>query len=142
MKIKKPIQIPNGTPIYDTVRGFKVDHPASQFQVSQQKGQNYACHGCCINSHYIKGIPHSFKCPKINFYDRISKIHATASSKEWLKNNTIVTLYHHLGLPALIDEHQQRHIKTSSLTNNLFKYHLKLKCMEFSECQLCYSPHH
>ena len=116
LKIKKPIQIPDGIQIYDTVRAFKGDHPASQFEAGQQKGGNYACHGCCINSHCIKSIPHSFKCPTINLSDRISKIHATASSKERLKNNTIVKLYHHLDLPALIDEHQQQNIKTSSLT--------------------------
>ena len=104
LKIKKPIQTPDGIPIYDTVRAFKGDHPASQFEVGQQKGGNYACHGCCINSHCIKSIPHSFKCSTINLYDRINKIHATESSKERLKINAIVKLYHHLDLPALIDE--------------------------------------
>ena len=94
LKIKKPIQTPDGIPIYDTIRAFKGDHPASQFEAGQQKGGNYTCHGCCINSHCVKCIPHSFKCPTINLYDRISKIHATASSKERLKNNTIVKLYH------------------------------------------------
>ena len=104
LKIKKAIQTTDGIRIYDTVRAFKGDHPASQFEAGQQKGGNYACHGCCINSHCIKSIPHSFKCSTINLYDRINKIHATASSKERLKINAIVKLYHHLDLPALIDE--------------------------------------
>ena len=79
LKIKKPIQTPDGIPIYDTVRDFKGDHSASQFEAGQQKGGNYACYGCCINSHCIKSNTHSFKCPTINLYDKISKIHATAS---------------------------------------------------------------
>ena len=111
----------------DTVRAFKGDHPASQFEAGQQKGENYAFHGCCINPHCKKSIPHSFKCLAINLYDRISKIHATASSKERLKNNTIVKLYHHLDLPALIDEHQQRNIKTSSLTKQSLQASLELE---------------
>ena len=102
--------------MYNTVRDFKGDHPASQFEAGKQKGGNYAYHGCCINSHYIKSIPASFKCSTINLSDTISKIHATASSKERLKNNSILKLYHHLDLPALIDKHQQRSIKASSLT--------------------------
>ena len=127
LKIKKPIQTPDGIPIYDTVRAFKGDHPASQFEVGQQKGKNYTCHGCCINSHCIKSIRHSFKCPTINLYERISKIHSTKSSKEQLKNNTIVKIYHHLDLPALIDEHQQRNIKTSSLTKQSLQASLELE---------------
>ena len=54
LNIKKTIQTPDGIQIYDTVRAFKGDHPASQFEAGQQKGGNYACHGCCINSHCIK----------------------------------------------------------------------------------------
>ena len=127
LKIKKPIQIPDGIPIFDTIRAFKGDHPASQFEAGQQKGRNYACHGCCINSHCIKSIPHSFKCPTINLYNKISKIHATASSKERLKSNTIVKLYHHLDLPALIDEHPQRNIKTSSLIKQSLQASLELE---------------
>ena len=127
MKIKKPIQTPDGILIYDTVRAFKGDHPASQFEAGQQKGGNYACHGCCINSHCIKSIPHSFKCPTINLCNRISKIHVTTSSKERLKNNTIVKRYHHLDLAALINEHQQRNIKTSSLTKQPLQASLELE---------------
>ena len=121
LKIKKPIQTPDGIPICNTVRAFKGDHPASQFEAGQQKGENYAFHGCCINPHCKKSIPHSFKCLAINLYDRISKIHATASSKERLKNNTIVKLYHHLDLPFLIDEYQQRNTGCPKKTLHNFK---------------------
>ena len=85
LKIKKPIQTPDGVPIYDTVRDFNGDYPPSQFEVRQQKGGNYACHGSYINSHCIKSISHSFKCAAINLYDTISKIHPAASSKERLQ---------------------------------------------------------
>ena len=127
LKIKIPIQTPDGIQIYDTVRAFKGDHPASQFEAGQQKVGNHASHGCCINSHYIKSIPHSFKWPTINLSDTICKIHATVSSKERLKNNTIVKLYHHLDLPDLIPEHQQRNIKTSSLTKKPLQASLELE---------------
>ena len=121
LKIKKPIQTPDCIPICNTVRAFKCDHPASQFEAGQQKGGNYAFHGCCINPHCKKSMPHSFKCLAISRYDRISKIHATASSKERLKNNTIVKPYHHLVLPFLIDEHQQRNTGCPKKTSHNFK---------------------
>ena len=127
LKIENPVQAPDGIPIYDTARAFKGDHSASQFEAGQQKGGNYASHRCFINSHCIKCIPHSFKCPTINLNDRISKIHATVSSKERLKNNTVVKLYHHLDLPALIDEHQQRNIKTSCLTKQSLQATLEIE---------------
>ena len=74
LNIKNPIQTPDGTQIYDTVRAFKGDHPASQFEGGQQKEWNYPCHGCCINSHCIKSIPNSSKSPTINLSDRIYEI--------------------------------------------------------------------
>ena len=47
---KKLLITTDGIEINDIVRAFKNDHRASQFEVGQQIGGNYARHGCCINS--------------------------------------------------------------------------------------------
>ena len=47
--------------------------------------------------------------------------------KRAAKNNAIIKLYHHLDLPVLIDEYQQRNIKTSSLTKQSLQVSLELK---------------
>ena len=47
---KKLLITTDGIEINDIVRAFKKDHRASQFEVGQQIGGNYARHGCCINS--------------------------------------------------------------------------------------------
>ena len=47
--------------------------------------------------------------------------------KRAAKNNAIVKLYHHLDLPALIDEYQQRNIKTSSPTKQSLQVSLEPK---------------
>ena len=114
LEIKKPLITTNGIEINDIVRAFKGDHPASQFEAGQQKGGNYACHGCCINSNCAKRLPCSFKCNTLSLSDRI-KIHASTSSPHRLQNNTIIKLFDHLSLPELIDEHQQHKIQTPSL---------------------------
>ena len=101
LEIKKPLITTEGIEINDIVRAFKGDHPASQFEAGQQKGGNYACHGCCINSNCAKRLPCSFKCNTLSLSDRI-KIHASTSSPHRLQNNTIIKLFDHLSLPELM----------------------------------------
>ena len=113
LEIKKPLTTTDGKAF--KVRAFKGDHPASQFEAGQQKGGNYACHGCCINSNCAKSLPHSFKCNTLSLSDRIKKILASTSSKQRLQNNTIIKLFDHLSLPELMDEHQQHKIQSPSL---------------------------
>ena len=115
IEIKKPLITTDGIEINNIVRAFKGDHPASQFEVAQQKGGNYACLGCCISSNCAKSLPHLFKCNTLSLSDRINKTHASTSSQHWLQNNTIIKLFDHLSLPELIDEHQQRKIQSPSL---------------------------
>ena len=50
LEIRKPLITTDDIEINDIVRAFKGDHSASQFEAGQQKGGNYACHDCCINS--------------------------------------------------------------------------------------------
>ena len=82
LEIKKPLITTDGIEINDIVRAFKGDHPASQFEVGQQKGGNYACHGCYRNSNCTKSLPHSFKCNALSLYYRINKVHASTSSQQ------------------------------------------------------------
>ena len=44
-----PIKTTTGIEIADTLRIFKGDSPAWQFEAGQQKGGNYFCCGCPIN---------------------------------------------------------------------------------------------
>ena len=66
LEIQKPLITNNGMEINDTVRAFKGDHSASQFEAGQQKWGNYAYHGCCINSNCPKSLHHLFKCNLIH----------------------------------------------------------------------------
>ena len=85
LEIKKSFITTDGIEINDIVRAFKGDHPESQFKAGQQKGGNYACHSCCLNSNCAKSLPYSFKCNTLSQSDRINKIHASTSSQRRYK---------------------------------------------------------
>ena len=127
LEIKKPLITTDGIEINDVIWAFKGDHPASQFEARQQKGGNYACHGCCMNSNCAKSLLHSLKCNTLSLPNRISKIYASASSQNRLQNNTIIKLFDYSSLPELIDEHQQRKLQSSSLNKQSLQTSFDMK---------------
>ena len=103
LDLKTPIDV-DGIYLHDILRAFQWDHPDSQFESGQQKGGNFVCHGCAIDSNCHRNLPRSFKLPKLSLQDRINKIHTSRSSQNRLKKK-VVKIYDNLDLADLIDEH-------------------------------------
>ena len=123
--LKTPIEV-DGIYLHDILRAFKGDHPASQFEAGQQKGGNFVCHGCAIESNCHRNLPHSFKLPTLSLQDRINKIHTSLSSQNRLKKK-VVKIYDNLDLADLIDEHQQRNIPTKTITKQYLRTSLNME---------------
>ena len=73
--------------MHDILRAFKGDHPASQFEAGQQKGGNFVCHGCAIESNCHRNLPHSFKLPTLSLQDRIQNTHISFITKSFEKKS-------------------------------------------------------
>ena len=67
LDLKTPIEV-DGIYLHDTLRTCYGDLHASQFKSGQQKGSNYVCHGCAIDSNCHKSLPHSFKLPTLGAF--------------------------------------------------------------------------
>ena len=109
LKLKDPVTV-DGIEINDTMRNFKGDHPASQFEAGQRKGGNYACHGCGINSHCIKSYVHAFKCKTLSLKNRVDKILDSVESIDKIKQGK-VKLYNDLSKVGIMMELNQRQVK-------------------------------
>ena len=116
LQIQQSLTTNDGIKVYDVIRAFKGDHPASQFESGQQKEETHPCHGCSIYINCAKSIPHSFKRKTISSNNRIVKIHLSISSEDRLRRNDTIKLYNKLDLPNLTAEHQQRNLSTPQLT--------------------------
>ena len=124
MDLKTPIEV-DGIYLHDLLCAFKGNHPASQFEAGQQKGGNFVCHGCAVNSNCHRSLPHFFKLPTLSLQDRIKKIHTSLSSQNYLKKK-VVKIYGNLDLADLIDEHQQRNIPTKAMTKQYLRTSLNM----------------
>ena len=56
---KEKLEI-KGIYIEDVIHVFKGDRPAAQLEIGHQKGGNYFCFNCKLNSFFTKSIFHSF----------------------------------------------------------------------------------
>ena len=121
LKIKNNIFTEDGIEITDIVRVFKGDHPASQFESGQNKGGNYACHGCPVNSHTAKNFTHSFSCRSISLKERVDAILTSVQSKDKIKAGK-VKLYSALSKGEIITELHQRGVRFTAQSN---KQHLE-----------------
>ena len=113
--------------MHDVIRAFKGDHPASQFESGQQKGETYPCHGCSIDINCTKIIRHSFKRKTLSLNDGLVKIHSPTFSEDRLRRNDTIKLYNKLDLPNLIAEHQQSNLSTPQLTKQYLQSSLAIK---------------
>ena len=83
-----------------------------QYEAGQQKGGNYACHACNIDSNCHKKYSYAFKCKYLSLKDRITKVLHTLSSRNRLRAHNQIHLYSELNLPDIIDELHERTNKT------------------------------
>lgn len=76
-----------GTDIHDTVRCFKGDSPARQFEDGQQKGGNYFCN-CSCHASRIEDIAHAQSCSPNSLQQRVNTIMkpGTTSRSNTLRN--------------------------------------------------------
>lgn len=109
LKTQHPIKI-NDQIIYDKIRIFKGDKPASQFEMGHQKGGNYYCFACPINSHCSSSMVYSYKLEHLSIQKRIDKIMVTTGSKERLSPSNL-KLYNNLSKADIINELHQRDVK-------------------------------
>ena len=71
---KKKLEI-KGIYIEDIIRVFKGDKPAAQLEIGHQKGDNYFCFNCKLNSFFTKNIFQSFSLHYISMQDLLLKFH-------------------------------------------------------------------
>ncbi|XP_047129004.2 uncharacterized protein LOC124809199 [Hydra vulgaris] len=85
ISLKYPIIVNNDIEIFDVLRIFKGDHPASQFESGQNKDGNFLCHGCSLFAPKAKSYSYSFQSLK----QRVEKIFQTNLSKDNFKHGKI-----------------------------------------------------
>ena len=69
ISLKDSLTTKDGIIICDVARAFKGDHLATQYEPRQQKGGNYACHACNIDSNGHKKYSYAFKCKYLSLKD-------------------------------------------------------------------------
>ena len=62
---------PDDIPYQDVMRLFEGDSPARQFEDGQQKGGNYVCTACSVQSHLISSLTHTLD--HMSLQDRVNK---------------------------------------------------------------------
>ena len=102
----------DGIYIEDIIRVFKGDKPAAQLEIGHQKGGNYFCFNCKIDSFFTKNIFHSFSLYHISIQDRLDKIFCSNSTVNRMKtrNKNYFTGLHKADI---IFELYQRNMKFS-----------------------------
>ena len=71
----------HGIPISDSMRFFKGDGPACQFEAGQQKGGHYKCWGCSVNVNNSHDFVSSSYQPLLSLADRQAKVMKSERSK-------------------------------------------------------------
>ena len=93
ISLKESLKTKDGIIIFDVARALKGDHPATQYEAGQQKGSNYACHACNIDSNCHKKYSYPFKCKYLSLRDRITIVLHTLSSQNRLRARNQIHLY-------------------------------------------------
>ena len=74
-----------GIYIEDIIRVCKGGKPAAQLEIGCQKGGNYFCFNCKLNSLYFENIFHRFSLYHISIQDRLEKIFCSNSTVNRMK---------------------------------------------------------
>ena len=93
ISLKESLTTKHGITIFDVAWALKGDHPATQYEAGQQKGSNYACHACNIDSNCHKKYSYPFKCKYLSLKDRITIVLHTLSSQNRLRARNQIHLY-------------------------------------------------
>ena len=101
-----------GIYIEDIIRVCKGGKPAAQLEIGCQKGGNYFCFNCKLNSLYFENIFHSFSLYHISIQDRLDKIFCSNSTVNRMKTRNT---HYFTGLHKadIISELHQRSVKFS-----------------------------
>ncbi|XP_065661972.1 uncharacterized protein LOC136084831 [Hydra vulgaris] len=116
ISLKCPIIANNNIEIFDILRIFKGDHPASQFESGQNKGGNFPCHGCSLFAPKAKKYSQSFQCKTLSLKQRVEKIFQTNLSKDNFKSGKIY-LYKSLSKSDIISELVGRNLHFTVTSN-------------------------
>ena len=114
-ELSSPLEIDN-IPIFDIMRVFKGDNPASQFEVGHQKNGDYFCWQCPLNAQLLPNIVHSLSLLVLSLQDRINIVRATSISKNKI-NRKEVNLYKNLKKHELVQELHERNISFTCTSN-------------------------
>ena len=116
ISLKYPKLVNNDIEIYNVLRVFKGDHPASQFESGQNKGRNFPCHGCSIFASNAKKYSYSFQCKTLSLKQRVEKVFQKNLSKENFKHGKIY-LYKNLSKRDIIRELHGRNLHFTVTSN-------------------------
>ena len=115
-----------GIYIEDIIRVCKGGKPAAQLEIGCQKGGNYFCFNCKLNSLYFENIFHSFSLYHISIQDRLDKIFCSNSTVNRMKTRN-THYFTELHKADIISELHQRSVKFL-VSQDL--YHLKISRWE------------
>ena len=100
--LTEPIEIDNYL-LFDSLRFFKGDGPASQFEAGQQKGGNYKCWACGIHVKNNSDYTFSRYLPLVSYEDRRSIVMRTNQSQT-LSLKKQVKIFSSLSKSDIIEE--------------------------------------
>ena len=109
IELVKPLSF-NGTNVYDIMRFFKGDGPSCQFEAGQQKGGNYFCWKCGINSERVGDYAHAAYHKTLTLQDRQQKVLQTTGSIERSQKG-ITKVYNDLDKADIVQELHERSVK-------------------------------
>ena len=75
--------------VHDIIRFFHGDGPACQFKAGQQKGGDFPCRACPINTNSSNDVAHVLYQPIMGVKERIQKVLMTKSSQAKTKLNNL-----------------------------------------------------